>query len=197
MVELSLSFAFGSILGCSSMTFSEFAEMYANKCAAAADWLTEGPTDREGLGWLSLPDADMKLIKEAGRRLRGYDNIIHVGIGGSALGNLMLNQALFGDFFNGIVTTDHFFHYLSLTGIQHVALRKVVEPLCRFLGLAVLFRREIFYLFVIFVCGVTAHLLVCGKKRLPLPAQLLCCSRLSSVCRRFQAVLLLVLQRCN
>ena len=109
MVELSLSFAFGSILGCSSMTFSEFAEMYANKCAAAADWLTEGPADREGLGWLSLPDADMKLIKEAGRRLRGYDNIIHVGIGGSALGNLMLNQALFGDFFNGRESYPNFY----------------------------------------------------------------------------------------
>ena len=109
MVELSLSFAFGSILGCSSMTFSEFAEMYANKCAAAADWLSEGPADREGLGWLSLPDADMKLIKEAGRRLRGYDNIIHVGIGGSALGNLMLNQALFGDFFNGRESYPNFY----------------------------------------------------------------------------------------
>ena len=101
MVELSLSFAFGSILGHSSITFPAFAEMYADKCATAADWLAEGPADREGLGWLFLPSADVRSIKETGLKLRGYDNIVHVGIGGSALGNLMLNQALFGDFFCG------------------------------------------------------------------------------------------------
>ena len=47
-----------------------------------------------------LPDCGTEEIKKTAEWLAGYDNIIQVGIGGSALGNLMLNQALTDIFYN-------------------------------------------------------------------------------------------------
>ena len=49
---------------------------------------------------MDLPETDTTEIKKTAEWLKGYDSIIHIGIGGSALGNLMLNQALLGDWYN-------------------------------------------------------------------------------------------------
>lgn len=61
------------------------------------DWLGSGG---DGLGWFALPDLDCAPIIAIAEWLRTFDSIIHVGIGGSALGNLMLNQALLPEFYN-------------------------------------------------------------------------------------------------
>lgn len=100
MDRLSMKFAFGGAFGKDKKEFDEVREKYLTSCADAAAWLRETPVTDEGHGWIALPDMDVSPAKEAGEWLRGFDSIIHVGIGGSALGSLMLNQAMFGDYFN-------------------------------------------------------------------------------------------------
>jgi len=81
-------------------TAADLEEKYSARCLEAAKELSLENSSKSGYGWLSLPDADISEIKEAGEWLRGFEAIIHIGIGGSALGNLMLKQALLGDFPN-------------------------------------------------------------------------------------------------
>ena len=83
-------FSFGAAGDISSFCLPDFG-------AGALDWLQSGG---EGLGWFHLPDLDSAPIMAAAEWLKTFDSIIHVGIGGSALGNLMLNQALLPDFYN-------------------------------------------------------------------------------------------------
>jgi glucose-6-phosphate isomerase len=61
----------------------------------AAGWVKENAkADKPGFGWYNLPDQNIGGVLETAEWLKGYDAIIHVGIGGSALGNLMLHQTL-------------------------------------------------------------------------------------------------------
>lgn len=100
MDGLSINFSFGaSVVGACHSLDSILAE-YKDKCENAVKYYSSADTNSEGLGWLDLPLADTALINEAADWLKSYDYIVHVGIGGSALGNLMLNQALFGEFYN-------------------------------------------------------------------------------------------------
>ncbi len=55
---------------------------------------------QEGMGWISLPYRDIGDIEEAAEWLRGFDAIVQAGIGGSALGNLMLHGALLPPYWN-------------------------------------------------------------------------------------------------
>ncbi len=100
MDNLSICFHFGGALGREDISFSDFRKEHAASCAEAADWLRETPANTDGHGWMDLPEIDTAEIKRTAEWLKGYDSIIHVGIGGSALGNLMLNQALLGEFRN-------------------------------------------------------------------------------------------------
>lgn len=101
MDRLSINFAFGSVMGSASDDLSLLCELFGEKSSLASRRLKSALPSAEGYGWLSLPDASLEDIKSAGEWLSSYDSIIHVGIGGSALGNLMLNQACFGNFVNG------------------------------------------------------------------------------------------------
>lgn len=92
------TFLFGGAFEKSCLTDIE--KKYSAACLAAAEELALYNAEKPGYGWLTLPDADISEIMAAGEWLKGFDAIIHIGIGGSALGNLMLNQALFGDFYN-------------------------------------------------------------------------------------------------
>ena len=85
-----LRFSFGAAGDASSLCSCGFLE-------GALDWLRSGG---DGLGWFDLPDLDSASIMPTAEWLRTFDSIIHVGIGGSALGNLMLNQALLPEFYN-------------------------------------------------------------------------------------------------
>lgn len=100
MGDLAIEFAFGAAFGKDNASFNIINKKYDTICSEAVSWLSDTSTSTEGHGWLVLPDADLSLIKEAGEWLKSYDSIVHIGIGGSALGNLMLNQAILGDLFN-------------------------------------------------------------------------------------------------
>lgn len=98
MEKIGIKIAFGAALG--GATLESLEERFSESCACAAELLTSAPTGTAGLGWLNLPEAGISDVKETAEWLRGYDSIVHVGIGGSALGNLMLNQALLDEFHN-------------------------------------------------------------------------------------------------
>lgn len=64
-------------------------------------WLrSDENRSRDGFGWLDLPGAGLGEIVEAGRWLADFDSVIQVGIGGSALGNLMVGNALLHPYHN-------------------------------------------------------------------------------------------------
>lgn len=98
MGGIGAAFAFAAAFGAAGPELLE--EEFADGCAAAAEKISGAAIGDCGYGWLWLPDADISGVVETAAWLRCYDSIIHVGIGGSALGNLMLNQALLGDSYN-------------------------------------------------------------------------------------------------
>ena len=100
MNNLSICFNFGGALGREGIPFSDFKKEHSAACDEAAEWLKDTPASSEGHGWMDLPEIDTAEIKKTAEWLKGYDSIIHVGIGGSALGNQMLNQALLSEFYN-------------------------------------------------------------------------------------------------
>ena len=100
MEGLPLKFSFGGAFGSAVSRFDYLSDKYSDKCSAAAKWLEDTPVSVSGHGWISLPDADTSDVKKTAEWLKKYDSVIHVGIGGSALGNLMLNQALSGEYRN-------------------------------------------------------------------------------------------------
>lgn len=98
MGTIGAEFAFAAAFGAAGPELLE--KEFADGCAKAAEKLSAAAMDDYGYGWLWLPEADISGARETAAWLRSYDSVIHIGIGGSALGNLMLNQALLGDFYN-------------------------------------------------------------------------------------------------
>jgi glucose-6-phosphate isomerase len=100
MGGLSISFSFGCVSGRDN-GFKNRLEALAEPCAEAVSWVEKGARANEtGFGWYNLTERDLSDILEASEWLSGYDFVIHAGIGGSALGNLMLHQALLPFYFN-------------------------------------------------------------------------------------------------
>ncbi|MFR5879818.1 MAG: hypothetical protein ACLUEQ_02850 [Cloacibacillus evryensis] len=87
-------------MGRSTTTFAKLKDDFGAAALAAQRWLAETPSGTAGHGWMTLPDSPVEDIESTARWLAGYDSVIQVGIGGSALGNLMLNQALLDGFYN-------------------------------------------------------------------------------------------------
>jgi glucose-6-phosphate isomerase len=84
-----------------NLRLEEFVLSLADSLADAAGWIKKGAeSGAPGFGWHNLPDQDIDPVLETAEWLRGYEAIIHVGIGGSSLGNLMLHQALLPMYFN-------------------------------------------------------------------------------------------------
>lgn len=54
----------------------------------------------DGVGWLNLPRRDIGPVEETAEWISGFDAMVQVGIGGSALGNLMLHGALLPPYWN-------------------------------------------------------------------------------------------------
>jgi len=78
-------------------------EEFEKQLSDADTWLKSGMENgQEGFGWLRLPYQDVSSLKEQGRWLSGFESIIQIGIGGSALGNRMLNNALLHPFYNDL-----------------------------------------------------------------------------------------------
>jgi len=55
---------------------------------------------RDGFGWIGLLEEEPVKVMEAAARLKKYDALVQIGIGGSALGNLMLQNALVHPYYN-------------------------------------------------------------------------------------------------
>ncbi|MFP4481865.1 MAG: glucose-6-phosphate isomerase [Thermovirgaceae bacterium] len=63
--------------------------------------LEEGVREKkDGFGWVLLPEEHPNAVLETADRLNGYDAVVQIGIGGSALGNLMLQNALVHPYYN-------------------------------------------------------------------------------------------------
>jgi len=64
-------------------------------------WLRKNAAEgKEGFGWLNLPKRNTDEIQTLSRWLATRDSIVQIGIGGSALGNLMLHGALLPPYWN-------------------------------------------------------------------------------------------------
>lgn len=104
-----ISFSFGASFGKSHCDSKTLREKFAGAALEAQRWINESPYDTEGHGWMSLPDCSTEQVVETAKWLAGYDSVIQVGIGGSALGNLMLNQAILDGYYNETPATPKFY----------------------------------------------------------------------------------------
>ncbi len=91
-----IRFAFGAATATPDReAFDRCMTRFEAPLAEAARWVRENAAaGASGFGWYDLPERDPADVERAAEWLRGYDAVVHVGIGGSALGNLMLHQAL-------------------------------------------------------------------------------------------------------
>lgn len=95
--RMGLSFSLGAAAGTGDQAkfFTQCLAQFEEPLAEAADWVRNNAASNEsGFGWYNLPDADSEKTAKTAEWLASYDAIVHVGIGGSSLGNLMLHQAL-------------------------------------------------------------------------------------------------------
>ncbi|MDO4987465.1 MAG: glucose-6-phosphate isomerase [Synergistes sp.] len=90
-----ISFSFGASYSSGADGVS-LRKKYESSALKSKEWLEGTSPETSGHGWYSLPDGDVDGIIENAEWLSGYSNIVQVGIGGSALGNLMLHEALAG-----------------------------------------------------------------------------------------------------
>ena len=94
---ISLSFGAAFIDDVSLSDVESLCEKFKN----GDNWLRENAARRsEGFGWLNLPSEKVDEIRALSRWLATRDSIVQIGIGGSALGNLMLNNALLPPYWN-------------------------------------------------------------------------------------------------
>jgi glucose-6-phosphate isomerase len=97
MSGIGISFSFGAAAGSGrgAGDLERCLDEFSAPLAEAVNWIDRGLAAGEpGFGWHGLPDADISSVLETAEWLKTYDAIVDVGIGGSALGNLMLHQAL-------------------------------------------------------------------------------------------------------
>ena len=99
-----LDLYFGAALeisnGKGSLSLKELLDLEP-RMADAEEWLQKGFRDKhEGFGWIGLPYQDPSPILEQAEWLSSFGSIIQIGIGGSALGNRMLNNALLHPYYN-------------------------------------------------------------------------------------------------
>ncbi|MCL2147008.1 MAG: glucose-6-phosphate isomerase [Synergistaceae bacterium] len=94
---ISLSFGAAFIDDVSLSGVESLSEKFRN----GDSWLRENAARRsEGFGWINLPSERVDEIRALSRWLATRDSIVQIGIGGSALGNLMLNNALLPPYWN-------------------------------------------------------------------------------------------------
>lgn len=99
--KIGISFSFGAASRRDSREFARYMESCSESLDEAAGCLEAGAAaDKAGFGWYGLPELNPDGAFEAAEWLKSYDAIIHVGIGGSSLGNLMLHQALLPMYYN-------------------------------------------------------------------------------------------------
>ncbi len=101
--RMGLSFSFGAAAGTGDEAgyFAQCLARFEEPLTEAANWIRDNAASNEsGFGWYNLPEANVKETMETAEWLASYEAVVHVGIGGSSLGNLMLHQALLPMYYN-------------------------------------------------------------------------------------------------
>lgn len=99
-----LSLAYGAAFasGQSAVSFSEL-EGLTPRFQEGDAWLRKNAAEgKEGFGWMNLPKRNVDDIQALARWLATRESVVQIGIGGSSLGNLMLNNALLPPYWNEI-----------------------------------------------------------------------------------------------
>lgn len=99
---IGITYSYGAATGgANAGDFEKCFAQFREPLLLAAGWIEKNAAeDASGFGWYNLPERDIEGVLEAAGWLSSYDAIVHVGIGGSALGNLMLHQALLPMYYN-------------------------------------------------------------------------------------------------
>jgi len=101
-----LSMAVGGAVYSGKSSLKEEINRISAKVEEADVCLREkGRDDADGYGWINLPYQDLTKIIETASWLARFDTIVQIGIGGSALGNRMLINALLPPFYNELETS--------------------------------------------------------------------------------------------
>ncbi|MCL2009691.1 MAG: glucose-6-phosphate isomerase [Synergistaceae bacterium] len=129
-----LSLAYGA-----AFTDGERAVTFANlegllpKFKSGDAWLRQNAAaGKEGFGWINLPKRNTDEIQTLARWLATRESIVQVGIGGSALGNLMLHGALLPPYWNEIPNAERggprFFMSDNVDPIDSRAIWELINP---------------------------------------------------------------------
>ena len=95
-----ISLGLGGVLSSSDISYELLLERYKKECVCAFERLDGSRYTDEGVGWLFPEKINLDEIIRVADKLKKYDYVVQIGIGGSALGNLMLNEFFLGNYPN-------------------------------------------------------------------------------------------------
>ncbi len=129
---ISIAYGAGFSEGARSVTFSDL-EKLTPRLHAGDTWLRENAAaGKSGFGWLNLPTRNVDNIQTLARWLATRESIIQVGIGGSALGNLMMHNALLPSFWNELPASKRngprFFMSDNVDPAENRAIWELINP---------------------------------------------------------------------
>ena len=129
-----LSLAYGAAFseGKGAVSFTDL-DGLTPRLQAGDAWLRENAAaGKEGFGWMNLPRQNADGIQTMARWLATRESVIQVGIGGSALGNLMLHNALLPSFWNELPpakrNAPRFFMSDNVDSAENRAIWDLVDP---------------------------------------------------------------------
>ena len=134
-----LSLAYGADFtgGERAVVFSDL-ENLAPQFKSGDDWLRKNALEgkegfgKEGFGWVNLPKRNVDDVQTLSRWLATRESIVQVGIGGSALGNLMLHGALLPPYWNELPKTKRggprFFMSDNVDPVDNRAIWELIDP---------------------------------------------------------------------
>jgi glucose-6-phosphate isomerase len=129
-----LSLAYGAAFtgGERAVAFSEL-ESLAPQFKNGDAWLRKSALEgKEGFGWINLPKRNVDDIQTLSRWLSTRESIVQVGIGGSALGNLMLHGALLPPYWNELSEAKRggprFFMSDNVDPAENRAIWELIDP---------------------------------------------------------------------
>jgi glucose-6-phosphate isomerase len=129
-----ISLAYGSAFtaGERAVAFADMDGLTASFKSGNA-WLRQGAAEsKEGFGWMNLPKRNVDDIQALARWLATRESIVQVGIGGSALGNLMLHGALLSPYWNELPSSKRggprFFMSDNVDPADNRAIWELIDP---------------------------------------------------------------------
>jgi glucose-6-phosphate isomerase len=129
-----LSLAYGAAFtgGEGAVAFSEL-EGLSPQFKSGDAWLRKNALEgKDGFGWINLPKRNVDDIQTLSRWLSTRESIVQVGIGGSALGNLMLHGALLPPYWNELSEAKRgaprFFMSDNVDPVENRAIWELIDP---------------------------------------------------------------------